>query len=110
MEEHFNENYLESDKYAKAIFNGKIIDYETLNFFDPNGIEATVAGNITIHGVTKPLHSKVLFKPEGDILKCSVKFKVKPGDFNIKIPNLAINNIAEEIDVTSIFSIAKKQS
>jgi hypothetical protein len=109
MEEHFNENYLESDKYPKAVFNGKIIDYETLNFFDPKGIEATVAGNITLHGVTKPLHSKVLFKPEGNMLKCSVQFKLKPEDFNIKIPNLVINNIAKEIDVTAVFSITKKE-
>lgn len=110
MEEHFNENYLESDIYPKAVFSGKIIDYEKLNFFDPKGIEAVVAGNITIHGVSKPLHSKVFFKPEGDRLKCTVQFKVKPEDFNVKIPKLVINNIAKEIDVTAIFSISKKES
>jgi hypothetical protein len=110
MEEHFNENYLESDKYPKAIFNGKIIDYEKLDFFNPNGVEAVVVGNITIHGITKPLHSNVLFKPNGDTdaLNCSAQFKLKPEDFNIKIPSLVINNIAKEIEVSVNFSIVKK--
>lgn len=109
MEEHFNENYLESDKYPKAIFIGKILGYEELDFFNPLGVEAMVEGEITIHGIKKYLHSRVFFKPEGDILKCMTEFELKPEDFNIKIPALVVNNIAKEIVVKASFSIAKKK-
>lgn len=109
MEEHFNENYMESDKYPKAVFVGKILDYEKLDFFSPLGVEAVVVGEITIHGVKKSLQSKVFFKPEGDILKCTNEFRLKPEDFKIKIPMLVINNIAKEIVVKASFSIDKRK-
>jgi polyisoprenoid-binding protein YceI len=109
MEEHFNENYLESDKYPKAIFNGKILEFEKLDFFKPEGIEATVVGNITLHGVTQPIHGIVFFKPKGEDLLCSTEFKLKPENFKIKIPALVVNNIAKEIDVEAHFLISKKK-
>jgi hypothetical protein len=108
MEEHFNENYMESDKYPKAVFVGKILGYEDLDFFNPSGVEAVVEGEITIHGVKKFLHSKVFFIAEGKILKCTAEFKLKPEHFKIKIPALVVNNIAKEIVVKANFSIAKK--
>jgi hypothetical protein len=108
MEEHFNENYLESDKYPKAVFVGKIVGYEELDFFNPLGVEAVVEGEITIHGIKKSLQSKVVFNAEGHNLKCTAEFKLKPEDFNIKIPSIVVNNIAKEIVVKANFSIAKK--
>jgi len=108
MEEHFNENYLESDIYPKAVFNGKIMGYDTLDFKRAGGLETTVVGNIKLHGVTQAIHGTVSFKPDGKSFKCSTKFKLKPADFNIKIPDLVSNNIAKEVEVTAEFLISKK--
>lgn len=112
MEEHFNENYLESDKYPKATFKGRILEFQTLDFKNPEGINATVEGEITLHGVKKILQAEVSFKPEKgkDAYRSSTTFKLKVADFKIKIPNVVVDNIAKEVDVTLDFYITKRES
>ncbi len=97
MQEHFNENYVESDTYPKATFKGQILNFSTLN---EDQKTANIKGDITIHGVTKKIEIKtqIVKTPENISLKGS--FPVTVADFNIKIPSVVINNIAETIDVT----------
>jgi len=104
MQEHFNENYLESDKYPTATFIGKISGYD-LNVTDTQ--EATALGKIKIHGVEQEItvNGKVLFT--GESLEINAKFPIKLVDFDIKIPKVVFYNIAEIIEVTILFNYEK---
>ncbi|WP_299436777.1 YceI family protein [uncultured Aquimarina sp.] len=97
MQEHFNENYVESDKYPKAIFKGQILDFKNIA---GNEQVVSIVGDITIHGVTKKLETQgKINKTEGSITLAG-DFPVKVADFGIKIPSVVVNNIAETIKVT----------
>ncbi|SEK50540.1 YceI-like domain-containing protein [Aquimarina amphilecti] len=97
MQEHFNENYLESDKYPKAIFKGQILDFDSVN---ENENPVTIVGDITIHGVTKKIETKGIISKKEDNIILNGDFIVKVADFEIEIPSVVSNNIAESIKVT----------
>lgn len=97
MQEHFNENYLESDKYPIADFEGII---KNLPDFNANGTnQVSIKGTLTIHGVKREveLPATIIVSNNGVIGKSS--FKVKCADYNIEIPKLVVKNIAEEIEI-----------
>ena len=98
MQEHFNENYLESSKYPSAEFKGNIkgmVDLKKDSIYP-----VKVQGNLTIHGVTKNYQVDGVFSVENGIVSGESTFKVKLVDHNIKIPSILIKNIAEIIDVS----------
>ncbi|MEQ8323963.1 MAG: YceI family protein [Vicingaceae bacterium] len=100
MQEHFNENYMESDKFPNAMFSGKIENISDVDF-DKNGdYSVDVKGNLTIHGVTKSVEQKGTFTVSGDGINANAVFKVKVADYDIKIAKAVIDNIAEEIEIT----------
>lgn len=100
MQEHFNENYVESDQFPKAIFKGQILNFEAL---DAHKKEVTIRGNITIHGVTKPLETKAFIIKSDQTISLNGSFPVKVADFGIKIPSVVANNIAKVVEVTYEF-------
>jgi polyisoprenoid-binding protein YceI len=100
MEEHFNENYVESNKYPKASFKGKIINLSTVNFSKAGAYPATVEGELTFHGITKKLTSSGSITIKSGKINASSKFHVKLKDFNISIPSLVADKISEDIDIT----------
>ena len=104
MEEHFNENYIESDKYPKATFKGKVSNIGDLDVSEPGRYTLNVAGDITLHGVTQPVEVKAEVTVEKGILQAKAVFPLKVQDFKIKVPRLVVNNIAEVVDVTVSFS------
>lgn len=98
MQEHFNENYVESDRYPKAIFKG---DITNLNAVLTGAKEAIIKGSLNLHGVSKPItvtSAYITKDTKGILLKGN--FAVKPADFNIKIPSVVQNNIANEVVVS----------
>lgn len=97
MQEHFNENYMESEKYPLSEFRGKIIDNTDLS--QDGTYTATVQGNLNIHGVSKIHQTKVSFIVAQGVITAKTVFKVKIADHKIKIPALVFNNIAEFVDV-----------
>lgn len=99
MQEHFNENYVESDKFPNATFQGKIANIGSIDFAADGSHEVEVSGDLTIHGVTKKVNEKGTIKVEGGVVTALSTFMVKPADHDIRIPNTVINNIAEEIEV-----------
>lgn len=99
MQEHFNENYLESDKYPSATFTGNLTNVADVKFSQNGTYKVTVKGKMTIHGVTKEVEVPGTIKVNGDILEVSSAFKVACSDYNIAIPALVKDNIAKEIDV-----------
>lgn len=99
MQEHFNENYVESHKFPKATFKGDIGNYDPQMLLEPGNHKVKVSGNLTIHGVTNPLETVVTLKSKNDSINGKTSFIVEPEDFNIKIPKAVRDNIAKEIEV-----------
>ena len=100
MEEHFNENYAESDKYPRSSFEGKIINLDQITFDKQGTYEATIQGKLTIHGETKEIEEKgTLTIANGGIIGSS-KFSIDLYDYKIDIPKVVKENIAESIEIT----------
>ncbi len=97
MQQHFNEEYLESDKYPFAEFKGNIV--EAVDLSKDGTYPVTVKGNLNIHNVTKNYTVKGQIKVEQGKLSASSTFHVRLADHNIKIPRLVIRNIAEVVQV-----------
>lgn len=100
MEEHFNENYLESGKFPKSTFKGKISNPAVVNFSKDGAYAVTVDGDMTLHGVTKKISSTGSITVKAGKISAFSKFTVKLKDFNISIPSLVADKISEDIDVT----------
>jgi len=97
MQEHFNENYIESDKYPKATFTGTYTGDVDLT---KNGVyNVTAKGDLTLHNVTKQIETPATLEVKDSHLIGVTAFKVKPEDFNINIPSLVRGKIAQEITV-----------
>jgi hypothetical protein len=97
MQEHFNENYVESDKYPKASFTGTYTGDLTVT---SNGsYKITVKGNLTLHNITKPLDVPATIEINDGKLSGTADFKLKPEDFNIVIPSLVRDKIEGLISV-----------
>lgn len=108
MEEHFNENYMESDKYPFSTFEGKI--NEPLDLSKDGEQKVSCTGKLTIHGVANEVTLPCTIKVKGGQVTVSSAFTVKLVDYKIKVPSLYVKNIAEEIavDVTSVMEPFKK--
>jgi polyisoprenoid-binding protein YceI len=100
MQEHFNENYMESDKYPKAEFKGKVTDISSVNFAKDGTYNVKTTGKLTMHGVTKDVTVPGTITVKGKDVTTNTKFKVKTADYNISIPKLVEGKIAKEIEVT----------
>lgn len=100
MQEHFNEKYMESDKYPKATFQGIVDGFGKSN---TGAQSAKATGKMTIHGVTKEVEIPGTITRQGNKLQFNTKFMVKLADYNIAIPQLLLQNIAEQVEVTAEF-------
>ncbi len=100
MDEHFNENYVESTKYPKSTFKGKITNLTAVNFTKDGVYPVTVEGDMMLHGVTKKVSATGAITVKAGKVAASSKFTVKLKDYNISIPSLVADKISEDIDVT----------
>jgi len=100
MEEHFNENYLESGKYPKSTFKGTITDVSKVNFTTDGTYPVSVSGDLTMHGVTKKVTTKGKIVVAGGKITGSTVFSVALADYKIEVPKLVENNIAKNIEIT----------
>lgn len=99
MQEHFNENYMESDEYPKSVFKGAITNFEEVDFSKPGTYPVKVAGNLTIHGVTNEVASEGTLEVGKDGIVAASKFTIAVADYGIKIPSVVAENIAKEVDI-----------
>lgn len=98
MQQHFNENYMESDQYPEAEFKGKIRDEIDLS---KNGrYTVTVLGNLNIHNVTRSYTTQATLDVSDGRISAKAVFPVRVADHDIKVPRLVIRNIAEVVEVT----------
>lgn len=100
MQEHFNENYMESAKFPKAIFKGKINNIGAINFAKDGEYNVTISGNLEMHGVTKPATTKAKFTVKSGKITATSTLKVLVEDYNISIPSVVKDKIAKEVDIT----------
>lgn len=98
MEEHFNENYVESDKYPTSVFKGKIL--ESVDYTKDGENPVTVKGNLSLHGVSRDVEMKGTLTKKGNSIVIASDFKIRVADYDIKIPSLYVRNIAEVVDVS----------
>lgn len=96
MQEHFNENYMESEKYPNATFKGTLTGYET----GKKGKQPVLArGEMNIHGVSRTIETEGTIELKGEEILVEASFPVKVADYNIEIPTLLFYNIAEVVEV-----------
>lgn len=111
MEEHFNENYMESEKYPKSTFKGEITNMADIDLTKDGSYTAKVEGKLTIHNVTKDIKETATFTVKDGKISAKCDFKVKLKDYGIEDPSMIGKKIAEEVTVkisVSEYQVLKK--
>jgi len=96
MKEHFNEKYMETEEFPKAIFKGKIEDYS----FKEGAQQVIAKGELTIHGITRTVEVPGTLETNVPSVVINSKFAVALEDYDVKIPSLLFSKIAEVVEVT----------
>jgi len=104
MEEHFNENYMESDKYPKSTFKGKIENFD-LSKVTSDAKEYSIKGKMEIHGKSKDVTIKATIKKVGDGLNLVSNFIVNTDDYDIEIPSVVSKKVSKKVNVGLDFTM-----
>lgn len=105
MQEHFNEKYMESDKFPKSTFQGHIENFDP----EARGVQqARAVGKLLIHGETREVEIPGTIEKRGEKLLMKAKFIVRLEDYKIAIPQILWKNIAEQVEVTVEFTYKPK--
>ena len=97
MEEHFNTEYIESDKFPRALFNGQITNFKTVDLKKDGKYPITVTGNMQVHGVNKAVQTNGTLEVKSGVIKANAKFTVSLKDFGIG--GIMIKMVADKINV-----------
>lgn len=98
MEEHFNENYIESDKYPKAIFKGKIENFNA-GSLTASPKNFTINGKLELHGKTVAVKTIAKMSQSGSGITLVADFSVNASDFDISIPAVVKNKVSNKINI-----------
>lgn len=98
MEEHFNENYIESDKYPKAIFKGKIENFNA-GSLTASPKNFTINGKLELHGKTVAVKTIAKMSQSGSGITLVSDFSVNASDFDISIPAVVKNKVSNKINI-----------
>lgn len=101
MQDHFNENYMESDKLPKASFKGKIVNNKDVAYDKDGSYPVEIAGDLTIHGVTKPVTTKGTMTIKDKKIHGSTAFDITIEDYNISIPGVVKDKINKQAKITA---------
>ncbi len=101
MQEHFNEEYVESDKYPNAFFKGKVTNLKQIDFSKPGTYPAEIEGEMTIHGKTHKVKAKGTFTVSKQGIRVQGKFPLKIADYGISVPGAVTGKIAEVMEITT---------
>jgi len=97
MQEHFNSDYMESDKYPRATFKSKLNEH--IDVTKDGTYAVTATGELTVHGVTKTRTISGNITVKNAILTVTSEFMVKCADHNIDIPQIVFHHIAQSIKI-----------
>ncbi|MFY7670341.1 YceI family protein [Tenacibaculum sp. MEBiC06402] len=107
MQEHFNENFMDSAEFPKATFRGNI---ENITVSDlENSKEVVIKGTLNIRGIDKEIVTKGTISKEGDKVSLTSTLVVLPSDFNIEIPSLIRRKIAREVTINLNYEFTEKK-
>ena len=111
MQEHFNENYMESDKYPNSSFSGKLTGMDHAAFDAGKKVTVIVDGQLDVHGVSKVYRTTGYLQkaPDGSIAG-ETKFYVKIADHGIKIPTMVVAKICDSMEITAKFDWRKAEA
>ena len=107
MQEHFNENYMDSHKYPKATLKGVLEDFSKARMTADSSF--TLNGILTIKGIKKEIQTEIFLKEEIDRIYVTTNFSVRPEDFDINIPSLVRDKIAKEIQISIEYELIEKK-
>lgn len=107
MEEHFNENYMESDKFPKATFKGEFADGITINVNQDGTLLVGIIGLLTIHGETKKVEMPANFTVTNGKVKARAQLRINLSDYKVAIPKVVKENISEEVKITVEVDLAE---
>lgn len=107
MQEHFNENYVESDKFPNATFKGKIINLDEIDFTKNGTYKTIVEGDLTIKDVTKRVKEEGTLEVSGDKINGKSTFVILLADYQIKVPSAVANNISKSIQINVDVTLEK---
>jgi polyisoprenoid-binding protein YceI len=107
MQEHFNENYMDSSKYPKATFSGNIQNFSFEKLSDSQK-EHKIRGVLTIRGIEKEITISCHLKKIKKGLSLKTNFNLLASDFEIKIPKVVRNKISQEINITAEYDLIEK--
>jgi polyisoprenoid-binding protein YceI len=97
MQEHFNENYVESEKYPRATFEGKVLNMKEVNLAKDGVYKVQVEGDLALHGVTKKITESGTITIKDGKVNINCEFNILLSDYNIKIPSAVKENINNQI-------------
>ena len=100
MQEHFNENYVESGKYPEANFKGTAANNSTVNYGKDGTYNVKVKGKLTLHGVTKDVEAPGTIKVASGKIDAASSFSIQLSDYNISIPSVVKDKISNNIKIT----------
>lgn len=100
MQEHFNENYVESHKFPKAEFKGQITNNGEINYTKDGNYTARVKGKLTIHGETRDVETSGTVTVKSGKIETDAVFQVALADYKIEIPGIVKDNISKTVSIT----------
>lgn len=106
MQEHFNENYMESHKFPKAVLKGKVMDFAKIDLSKDGKYNVDVVGEMELHGVKKQIREKGMLEVKGGKVILHSDFKVTLADYEIAIPKIVEEKIAKVADVSLHMELA----
>ena len=106
MQEHFNENYMESGRYPKATFRGGL--YPVPDPGKLEGYKGEARGTLTMHGVSREVSLPVRLLMKNNTLRLASAFIVRPEDYEIEVPKLLFKKIAREVSVEAQLNLSPK--
>lgn len=107
MEEHFNENYIESTKFPKATFKGKILNFNASKLSSTK-IIYELEGDLMLHGITKKIKNKISLTLNAGKINAITNFFIKPNDYGIEIPSLVKSKVSENVKLAINFNLEPK--
>jgi len=108
MQQHFNENYMESDKFPKSNFKGRISNLSDVNFTKDGTYKVTVTGELTVHGVTKTVTVPGTITIKAGAATANTKFQIKLADYKVDVPTVVGDKVSKDAVITIDAALTQK--
>lgn len=99
MQQHFNDDYVESDEFPNATFEGVILNFDDIDKAKDGEYTVTTEGNLTIHGVTNPIKQEGTLTVKGKEIAIATVFKIELSDYDISVPSNYLKKISNTIEI-----------